>query len=99
MPKGGAKKGERRGGRKAGTPNKTSASVKAALCEAFDKLGGVESLVGWGKKNPAEFYRIWSRMLPTEVKNADGEPFRVAIVEEVVDADGSEDGEAVPPAG
>ena len=79
----GSKPGEYRGGRKKGTPNKSTAAVKAALVDAFDQLGGVGSLVKWGKKNPTEFYKLWSKLLPTEIKNADGEKLRIEVVEEI----------------
>jgi hypothetical protein len=55
-------------GRPKGSPNKTTASVKAALTEAFDKLGGVDSLVSWAQEQPAEFYKLWGRLAPTEVQ-------------------------------
>lgn len=87
MPRGGSKPGQRRGGRRKGTPNKTTATVKAALVEAFDKLGGVPELVKWGKANPSQFYALWGKMLPTEVKNADGSVLRMQLVTEIVDAD------------
>ncbi|WP_250470086.1 MULTISPECIES: hypothetical protein [unclassified Caballeronia] len=54
-------------GRK-GVLNKTTASVKSALTEAFEQLGGVDALVRWGKSDPAAFYSIWSKMLPAEVR-------------------------------
>jgi hypothetical protein len=54
-------------GRPKGTPNKITASVKAALSEAFDQLGGVPSLVAWGLENPSAFYPLWAKMLPAEV--------------------------------
>ena len=79
----GSAPGERRGGRQKGTPNKLTASVKAALVAAFDQLGGVDSLVKWGKKNPGAFYPLWAKMLPTEIKNADGESFRFTLGDEV----------------
>lgn len=75
--------GEKTGGRQKGTPNKSTAAVKNALSEAFDKLGGVDSLVAWGKEEPAEFYKLWVKMLPQEVKaehtGADGEPLGISI--------------------
>ena len=74
------------GGRKKGVPNKSTAAVKAALHEAFAEMGGVASLVAWGKKNRTEFYKLWAKMIPTEIKNADGEAFRLGIVEEIVTA-------------
>jgi hypothetical protein len=81
----GFQKGHKKaGGRPRGGKNKTTVAVKVALHEAFDKLGGVPSLVKWGKDNPGEFYKLWCKTLPTEIKNADGETFRLQIVEEIV---------------
>lgn len=56
------------GGRKAGTPNKVTADVKAALTRAFDGLGGVESLTRWAKQEPTEFYKLWAKLLPSELQ-------------------------------
>lgn len=56
-------------GRKPGGLNKSTRSVKAALQEAFERLGGVDSLVKWGKQEPAEFYKLWVKMMPTEVEH------------------------------
>lgn len=61
-------------GRPKGSPNKTTTSVKAALMQAFEGIGGAESFTAWAKKNPDEFYKIWVRMLPQEVTGADGAP-------------------------
>lgn len=67
-------------GRKKGSVNKVTASVKAALVAAFDKLGGVPALVKWAKKEPAEFYRLWGRLAPAEVKlGGDGENGELVI--------------------
>lgn len=54
------------GGRVAGTPNKTTASVKAALHEAFERKGGVPALLEWAQNNETEFYKLWGRLVPTE---------------------------------
>lgn len=64
------------GGRVKGTPNKATATVKAALQEAFEKLGGVPSLVRWAKDEPTEFYKLWARLLPSQLNHAfpDGLP-------------------------
>lgn len=56
-------------GRKAGTPNRATASIKGAFVEAFDKLGGVPALVAWGKDNPTDFYKLVSRLIPVEVQS------------------------------
>ena len=56
-------------GRKAGTKNKSTIAVKEALQAAFDGIGGVEFLTAFAKRNPDEFYKLWVKMLPQEVKN------------------------------
>jgi hypothetical protein len=62
-----AHKGHKKaGGRKKGTPNKATASVKQALTEAFEGLGGVPALIEWGKDNKAAFYPLWVRIAPQE---------------------------------
>lgn len=61
-------KGKKTGGRRAGSPNRTTASVKAALKKAFDNLGGVPALVAWAKDDPGEFYKLYIKLLPIEVK-------------------------------
>jgi len=60
--------GKKFGGRKKGTPNKVSTSVKESLKSVYDRLGGDEAMLEWARENPEEFYRHWIKMLPTEVK-------------------------------
>ena len=55
-------------GRPKGSTNKTPRAVALALQEAFDELGGVPSLVAFGQNNPQEFYKLWVKMLPQQVK-------------------------------
>lgn len=78
-------RGRKTGGRQKGTPNKrtikTTIAVKEALAAAFVELGGVPALVQWGGENRTDFYKIWSRMLPTEIKSADGMPLVVKIID------------------
>lgn len=67
-------------GRPKGASNKSTKAVKEALQEAFDGLGGVPSLVEWAKSEPTEFYKLWTKLIPTEVKaeltGADGGPIK-----------------------
>jgi hypothetical protein len=83
----GSAPGERRGGRKKGTPNKSTASVKAALLECFEGWGGVASLLKWAKKNPTEFVKAWVKMLPAEHELRGG--LVLKLVEEIVEASGN----------
>lgn len=87
------------GGRKKGTPNVSTAAVKAALVTAFDDLGGVPSLVAWGRKNRTEFYRLWAKLLPAELNLTDSTPVQLEIVREIVRADAAEGGPAAPGSG
>lgn len=61
-------KGRKTGGRKKGSVNKVTASTKAALEKAFGELGGVPSLVKWAEEQPTEFYKLWSKLVPADVK-------------------------------
>lgn len=55
-------------GRKSGTPNKVTASVKAAILEAFEKLGGVDYLVKVGQEDPKTFLALVGKVLPTQIE-------------------------------
>lgn len=68
-------------GRPKGSPNKITASIKQALTDAFDNLGGVPSLVKWGKENQTEFYKLWSKLVPQDVQvgGEGGGPLQVTV--------------------
>ena len=38
-----------------------------AFVEAFDGVGGVDSLIEWAKDNPDKFYPLLARLFPKEV--------------------------------
>lgn len=77
----GGNRGNAGKGRPKGARNKTTASVKAALTQAFDQLGGVKSLKAWADENPTEFYKLWGRMLPQEIGGKDGGPIEHAVTQ------------------
>ena len=83
-PARGKKPGERFGGRKAGTPNKTTRAAKEALAWAFDELGGAEALVIWANAEEANlkaFYTVmWPKLLPLQVTGEGGGPVAVTEV-------------------
>lgn len=80
----GSKPGERRGGRKRGTPNKTTATTKAKLEEAFRRLGDVEAFVEWAQGEPTEFYKLWGKLVPrdVEVSGVDGGALILKVIRE-----------------
>ena len=63
----GSKLGEKRGGRKKGTPNKITADVKASLLSVYAEIGGDEQFAKWAKKNQTTFYKLWIRLLPPDL--------------------------------
>lgn len=67
-------------GRLPGFPNKTTVSVKAALEAAFLGLGGVPALIAWAEKEPAEFYRLWGKLLPRNVTIEGGAQLGIVIL-------------------
>lgn len=67
-------------GRKAGTPNKTTASAREAIERTFAGLGGWQGLLAWASgssENTRIFYaNIWPRILPLQLTGADGGPMQ-----------------------
>jgi hypothetical protein len=55
-------------GRPKGSVNKTTAAAKEALSLAFEGIGGVQRLTAWAEEQPTEFYKLWIKLLPAEVK-------------------------------
>lgn len=78
-------RGRKTGGRQKGAKNKRplaiTYAVKEALVESFARLGGIDALVEWGKANQGDYYKIWARMLPTEIKTPDGESLLLKIID------------------
>ncbi len=75
------KAGERTIGRAKGTPNALTASIKDAIHNAFEELGGTSYLVHVGRTDPRTFCALLSRLLPTKLANADGSPLLAALTE------------------
>ena len=55
------------GGRKKGTPNKVSASIKRMSLEALEIAGGTAYLVDQSDKNPVAFMGLLAKILPTQL--------------------------------
>ena len=67
------------GGRQKGTPNKATASAKAAIEQVFTGLGDAAALQKWATSDPdnlkAFYVTIWPKVLPLQVNGPgqDGE--------------------------
>jgi hypothetical protein len=69
-------------GRPKGSLNKSTVAVKEALSEAFEGIGGVESLKHWAGENPTAFYQLWGKMLPLQVAGDEQNP--LTVVQKVI---------------
>ncbi|MEM5315559.1 hypothetical protein [Paraburkholderia sp. JHI869] len=71
------------GGRKKGTPNKATRTVKDAIALAAEKLGGVDRLVAWAKEDPLNERVFWGtiypKLLPLQVAGDGGGPIQLVL--------------------
>ena len=75
----GSKPGERRGGRKRGTPNKLTSDVKSAIVEALERAGGVEYLTELAYSNKPAFAALLGRVLPLQHTGDPDHPVRIIV--------------------
>ena len=71
-------------GRPKGVPNKVHASMKQAIAEAFEQLGGTNRMVQWAQEDPkhlTEFYKLAARLIPveTQVTGQNGGPIQTVL--------------------
>ncbi len=62
--------GKREGaGRKQGSPNKLTATVRETFEHAFQMLQNSEraNLTSWAEGNPTEFYKLAAKLIPTDM--------------------------------
>ena len=59
--------GRKTGGRQAGTANKVTTAFKTAVQIVYEDIGGHKAFAAWARENPGDFYRIASRLIPTEI--------------------------------
>jgi hypothetical protein len=68
MPRGENFRGRKVGGRRAGTPNKTTKALKELILGALDSAGGEEYLVRQARNNPPAFLQLVGKILPSEIR-------------------------------
>jgi hypothetical protein len=71
------------GGRKKGTPNKTTALLKDAVLQAAEQAGGDGGIVAYLKAqaavNPGPFMALLGKVLPMQITGADGGALQVVV--------------------
>ena len=80
----GSKPGERRGGRKKGTPNKFTSLAREGIEKAAKAIGGPKRLAAWAKEDPQNEKAFWSaiytKLLPVQVTDANDGPIKTEDV-------------------
>ena len=74
--------GIKTGGRKKGTPNKTTALLKDAILQAATNAGGGDLttyLQVQAQENPGPFMSLLGKVLPMQVTGEDGGPLQVVF--------------------
>lgn len=56
------------GGRQKGTPNKLTLSIKQAIEEAFNGVGGAAYLMEQAQQNPQAFLTLLGKIIPAQVQ-------------------------------
>lgn len=54
-------------------PHFTRKDVVQAFHTSFELMGGIPRLALWGHEHPTEFYKLYSRLLPSQASSALGE--------------------------
>lgn len=96
-PNRGSKPGEKRGGRAKGVPNKLTRTIKQAIENAFNTVGGADYLVDMATKQPVAFMTLLGKIIPTQLEhsNPDGTLKAPTVIRIVAEYDRSDD---TPPA-
>jgi hypothetical protein len=102
-----ARKGQKRtpgSGRKAGVPNKVTATVKSVFEQTFKDMQKdpkqPHALGQWAKTEPAEFYKLAAKLIPQDIKaNLTGNVTLTPNVNLIVEAMGANLAGALPPSG
>ena len=68
------------GGRKAGTPNKLTADIKAMIIGALNAKGGQEWLEHQADENPTAFMTLVGKILPLQVTGEADGPVVIKII-------------------
>ena len=79
--------GKKTGGRKAGTPNVATKTVREHFAHAFELLQESPSanIMTWAESNPTEFYRLASKLIPLQVANDPDNPMPGTIIQIIPD--------------
>ena len=69
----------KKGGRAKGVPNKTTADIKAAILEAFERAGGATYLARIADEKPETFCTLLGKVLPMTLSGGEGTSGKLTI--------------------
>jgi hypothetical protein len=64
-------KRKKAGGRQKGTPNKITRTIREAIIQSFDSVGGANYLQKIAVQEPAAYLQLLAKVLPTQITGAD----------------------------
>lgn len=70
-----------------GSKNKIGVRAKDNVVSVFDRLGGVEGMVKWAQENETEFYKMYAKLIPTDITINEGETAVERLVERFTEAE------------
>jgi hypothetical protein len=53
-----------------GSKNKVQACARENVVCVFNRLGGTAYMADWARENPSDFFKIYARLVPQELKTA-----------------------------
>ena len=75
--------GHKTGGRRKGTPNKTTKALRDMILGALDDVGGQRYLARMSEEQPAAFMTLLGKVLPTTLASEQNSPPRITRIEVV----------------
>jgi len=60
------------GGRPRGAKNKVTRTTRENIEQVFSMLGGVGAFREWAEREPTDFYKIYSKLLPRDIEISGG---------------------------
>lgn len=77
-------KGKKTGGRVSGSVNRLTKTFKELVSLTVEKLNNdpKTSLYQFAKENPAEFWKIAAKLIPTEISGENGGAIKIKIIDE-----------------
>jgi|PlaIllAssembly_1097288.scaffolds.fasta_scaffold00028_9 hypothetical protein len=67
-------------GRPKGTLNKATGTAKENIMAVFNGLGGTSAMKKWAQENQTQFYQIYAKLIPADVKLSGDEAAPIQIV-------------------